>query len=202
MARKTKEEADKTRTNILYTALNLFFEKGYARTSLDDIASACGITRGAIYWHFKDKADLFLTLGQHLDEEAKMNYSEILENTKSLEGMISEIGNYLAQFEENEDYWKFYSLVNYKTEWNEELEPVLSQHREELRDLVRALGQTLARLKAEGRLRSNINAEETALATWAFIEGLVGMWFLDPGLFSLKHTGTKLVGDYLRQFSS
>jgi hypothetical protein len=43
---KTKEEADKTRTNILYTALNLFFEKGYARTSLDDIASACGITRG------------------------------------------------------------------------------------------------------------------------------------------------------------
>ena len=50
MARKTKEEAYKTRISILYTALNLFFEKGYARTSLDDIASASGITRGGIYW--------------------------------------------------------------------------------------------------------------------------------------------------------
>jgi len=202
MARKTKEEAYKTRLNILYTALNLFFEKGYARTSLDDIASACGITRGAIYWHFKDKADLFLTLSQQIDEEAKINYNEILENTESLEGLLHEIGNYLVQFEENENYWKFYCLINYKIEWNEELEPVLVQYREELRDLLRVLSQTLGRLKDDGGLRNNIDTDEIALATWAFIEGLLGMWFLDPGIFSLKQTGAKLIGDYLRQFSS
>ena len=87
----------------------------------------------------KDKADLFLSLGQQIDEEAKINYNEILESTNSLEDLIREIGNYLAQFEENENYWKFYCLSNYKTEWNEELEPVLAQYREELRDLLRVL---------------------------------------------------------------
>ena len=46
MVRKTKEESDKTRLSILNTALTIFFEKGYARTTLDDIANACGITRG------------------------------------------------------------------------------------------------------------------------------------------------------------
>ena len=59
MVRKTKEEAQETRNLILDTAEAVFSEKGVSRTTLNDIAKAADLTRGAIYWHFKNKADLF-----------------------------------------------------------------------------------------------------------------------------------------------
>jgi AcrR family transcriptional regulator len=58
MARKTKEEADKTRHLLLDAAEHLFWEQGVSKTTLAGIADA-GLTRGAIYWHFDNKADLF-----------------------------------------------------------------------------------------------------------------------------------------------
>src|SRR5688500_9102310 len=59
MVRKTKEEAQATRSALLDAAELLFHARGVSRTSLNDIAHAAGMTRGAIYWHFADKADLF-----------------------------------------------------------------------------------------------------------------------------------------------
>jgi TetR/AcrR family acrAB operon transcriptional repressor len=59
MVRRTKQEALATRTSLLDAAERLFLCKGVSRTSLNDIALEAGATRGAIYWHFKDKADLF-----------------------------------------------------------------------------------------------------------------------------------------------
>jgi hypothetical protein len=59
MARKTKEEADKTRHLLLDAAEHLFWEQGVSKTTLASIAEYAGLTRGAIYWHFDNKADLF-----------------------------------------------------------------------------------------------------------------------------------------------
>src|SRR5450631_2531195 len=59
MARRTKEEAQATRSHILDTAELVFERHGVSGTSLHEIAKAAGLTRGAIYWHFQDKADLF-----------------------------------------------------------------------------------------------------------------------------------------------
>ena len=59
MARRTKEDAEATRNALLDAAERVFYDKGVSRASLDDIAREAGTTRGAIYWHFKDKADLF-----------------------------------------------------------------------------------------------------------------------------------------------
>lgn len=59
MARCTKEDALATRHRLLDAAEYVFVEKGVSRTSLHDIAHAAGVSRGAVYWHFKNKADLF-----------------------------------------------------------------------------------------------------------------------------------------------
>ena len=64
MVRRTKDAALETRAHILDTAEEVFQKKGVSSTSLDDIARAAGVTRGAIYWHFKNKADLFDALMQ------------------------------------------------------------------------------------------------------------------------------------------
>jgi len=59
VARRTKEEAEGTRTRIVDAAERVFRDKGVAHASLEDVAAAARVTRGAIYWHFKDKAELF-----------------------------------------------------------------------------------------------------------------------------------------------
>ena len=61
MVKKTKEEALETRNNVLKAALKLFYEKGYQETSINDIAKAMGTTRGAVYWYFGCKGDIFGT---------------------------------------------------------------------------------------------------------------------------------------------
>ena len=58
MARRTKDEAEQTRDAILDAAEKVFYKRGVARTSLDEIARAAKVTRGAVYWHFKDKMEL------------------------------------------------------------------------------------------------------------------------------------------------
>ncbi len=59
MARSTKEEALETRSRILDAAEEVFHARGLSQTSLADVAVAADVTRGAIYWHFKNKNDLF-----------------------------------------------------------------------------------------------------------------------------------------------
>jgi TetR/AcrR family acrAB operon transcriptional repressor len=59
VARRTKEEALATRNRLLDAAELLFQAQGVSQTTLQQIAQQAGATRGAIYWHFKDKADLF-----------------------------------------------------------------------------------------------------------------------------------------------
>ena len=68
MVRKTKEDALATRDSILDAAEQLFVTQGVSGTTLQHIATAAGVTRGAIYWHFEDKAALF----NAMMERAKM----------------------------------------------------------------------------------------------------------------------------------
>jgi TetR/AcrR family acrAB operon transcriptional repressor len=62
MVRKTKEEAEKTRKDIIESARAVFHECGVSRSTLEKIAKEAGVTRGAVYWHFKDKAELFFAM--------------------------------------------------------------------------------------------------------------------------------------------
>jgi len=83
MARRTKEEAQETRNRILDTAERVFLKSGVSRTSLDDIAEATGVTRGAIYWHFKNKADLFEAMMERVSlpmEDMQAHADDDLEN--------------------------------------------------------------------------------------------------------------------------
>jgi TetR/AcrR family acrAB operon transcriptional repressor len=66
MARRTKEDAEQTRETILDAATTLFFRRGVARASLEEVARMAGVTRGAVYWHFRDKLDLFAAIEERL----------------------------------------------------------------------------------------------------------------------------------------
>jgi len=65
MARRTKEEAEKTYHMLLEAAAEQFTMHGVAATTLNDIAQAAGVTRGALYWHFKGKEDIIRALWEN-----------------------------------------------------------------------------------------------------------------------------------------
>jgi len=58
--RRTREDAERTRADILQAAGVVLKRRGYSSTRLEDVAQEAGVTRGAIYWHFRNKQDLYL----------------------------------------------------------------------------------------------------------------------------------------------
>lgn len=70
MARRTKEDAARTRLRILKAAGDLFSKKGYDRTTFEDIAVRIRLTKGAVYWHFRSKPELLRQLVVYIIDEA------------------------------------------------------------------------------------------------------------------------------------
>ena len=78
MSRKTKEEAEKTRSRIMASALSLFVKKGYERTTFTDIAARLKMTKGAVYWHFETKESLLVALVKEMLEKFQRRLEEFL----------------------------------------------------------------------------------------------------------------------------
>lgn len=120
MARKTKEEALHTRQNILKAALNVFYKHGVGKSSLEDIAEAAGVTRGAVYWHFKDKNDIFAELHNNihtalLDEVVNVLKDDSLPPLKQLSEFCI---NILEDFNNNSDQKKFFVISRLKCDYS------------------------------------------------------------------------------------
>lgn len=67
--RTQAERRAQTREALIEAARALFAERGYAAVSLEEIVRAAGVTRGALYHHFKDKQDLFRTIVREIEKE-------------------------------------------------------------------------------------------------------------------------------------
>jgi TetR/AcrR family transcriptional regulator, acrAB operon repressor len=199
MARKTKEEAEKTRQNILDAAFDVFTNKGFMRTTLSDIAATAGVTRGAIYWHFKDKVDLFNALSDEIETSAAARPRDFREErVQSLEDLRREILKYLAHFENNDRYAVFYEMVNYKTEYTQELEPILIRQRENQREILKLVEDLFVRLKAEGSVRRDLNPGSAALSLVALVVGLIDLWLSDRQSFCITEVAPGLLYELFR----
>ena len=77
MARKTRLETESTHAALLDAAERVFQEKGVAASTLNDIAQAAGMTRGAIYWHFKDKSELVHAMCERATLPMEAMFNEI-----------------------------------------------------------------------------------------------------------------------------
>lgn len=83
--RRTKEQAAQTSKQILLAAENLFLERGYENVSLEEIASAAGVTRGAVHWHYKNKQGLLFAIRAAVQEP----FSDLAETLSASQGSAS-----------------------------------------------------------------------------------------------------------------
>ncbi|MDO4554165.1 MAG: TetR/AcrR family transcriptional regulator [Lachnospiraceae bacterium] len=101
--RKTKEEAELTRFNIIKACYEIITDKGYDRMTRDDIAKKLGMTRGAVNWHFKTKEDIYLATLHFVMNELKKGREQwtphqelsVMERMRGLFGQpVQQLGYY------------------------------------------------------------------------------------------------------------
>ena len=185
--RRTKEEAAVTRATLLRTALTLFSTKGYAATSIDDITKAAKMTRGALYYHFTNKADLYNTLV----EEVSARGADIVQGAVTEGGMFLDIlkrvfVRQLAYIEENKEARAVMELALFKTGTHPELQSGRDRQIESGKLMVGSLAQTMQIGIANGELRDDIPPMEMARSFIAFQNGVIQLWLASPKSFSLK----------------
>jgi TetR/AcrR family acrAB operon transcriptional repressor len=185
--RRTKEEAAVTRATLLKTALSVFSAKGYAAATLDDVAKAARVTRGAIYWHFKSKADLYNTLIQEFSARgAAVVQQAVAEGGTLIEILRRVFVRQCALIEEDKEARAVMELALFKTGLDPELQAGRKKQVESGNALLEGITGAMQQGIAQGLLRSDIDPADLARAFIAFENGVIQLWLVSPRSFSLK----------------
>jgi TetR/AcrR family acrAB operon transcriptional repressor len=199
MVRKTKEDALATRDSILDAAEQLFVTQGVSGTTLQHIATTAGLTRGAIYWHFEDKAALF----NALMERAKMPLESafyLLEKDSPVDP-LADLHEYLVcVFKLTVDDLRArraFEIATIKMELVEEMNAV-RRRRAEWKARWMATCEGRIRIGVDhGLLKPDVDPEVVALGLHALVDGLLRAWLLEPQSFDLVKVGEQIVDMHL-----
>lgn len=169
MARRTKAEAALTRQSILKAALDLFAEQGYERTTFEDVAARIGLSKGAVYWHFKNKPELFGALVAHMTAKHTEQIARVLPNPASLEGLVAhfiERGRLIVGSPLNRKFFKMMLSMDWPAA---KLVPIKRRLRQLDTGPFVIIERTLAALQKSGEVRARADVATVAAvlgATW------------------------------------
>jgi TetR/AcrR family acrAB operon transcriptional repressor len=199
MARRTKEEAAATRDSILDAAEKLFVEQGVSRTTLQHIASAAGVTRGAIYWHFDDKGALFNAMMERatLPFECALGVLGKAEEAHVLDDLRRFIVEIFRVTETNPQARRVFEIASLKVEFVSEMDAARVRRRQSQGDWMAQVVERLTLAQKGGQIRQDVQPQVLATGLWALMDGLIRNWMFEPESFSLIDTGDKLVGTML-----
>lgn len=200
MVRKTKGAALETHDRILDAAERLFSERGVSRTSLAAIAEAAGVTRGAIYWHFKDKIDIFEAMMQRitLPIEEMLNEYATLHLEDPMAYIRSAALNVLRRTAEDAQRQRVFEIVMFKCEFVAEMNEMRTRMAAARTGCLSDIEKAVRAAKRKAQLPKNVNPRRAAIGLHALIDGLIANWVIDPKQFSLIREAPQIIEFYLR----
>lgn len=200
MARCTKEEALQTRARVLEAARTVFRERGVSRATLDDIAKAAGVTRGAVYWHFANKGEVL----QAMFDEVSIPLIDRLDDTLLLDPHTDALGrvrNFLLQLigsiQRDERLLAIMEICEFKCEFVQERAADLEEWRLHINDLQGKLTSTYEIAQREGSLRPDLSPALAAWDTQCFLAGLIRLWLLAPASLAALGTPEALIEQHI-----
>jgi TetR/AcrR family transcriptional regulator, acrAB operon repressor len=199
MVRRTKQEAQETRSRILDAAERVFHEKGVAHAGLEDIASAAKVTRGAIYWHFKNKVDLFDAMIERVLDpvEAKVAQLQAQEGDDPLESLRALVLFFLDKVASDERIYRVVETAWHKCEYVGEMAQVRDLHLECGNRYLGIYEAALRTAQQRGHLPPSLDARQAAVGLMALVDGLTVNWTLDRESFPLARLAPGIVDAYL-----
>jgi TetR/AcrR family acrAB operon transcriptional repressor len=199
MARRTKEEAAATRDSILDAAERLFVEQGVSRTTLQHIATAAGVTRGAIYWHFDDKGALFNAMMERVTLPFECALSGLGKSDATT--VLSDVRQFFVEIfrvtETNPQARRVLEIASLKVEFVSEMEAVRVRRRQSKCELTEQVVERLKLAQAAGLIRADVEPQLLAAGLWALMDGLIRNWMFEPTSFSLIDLGDKMIATML-----
>jgi TetR/AcrR family transcriptional regulator, acrAB operon repressor len=194
--RRTKQEAEQTRQHILVAARRAFARRGVTRTTLEHIARNAGVTRGAIYWHFANKQQLFramrdqvsLPLFDRTELLGTDGPDPLLAIDRFLRGLIDRI-------ERDVQTRRTFEIMSLKCEYVDEFRPELKRHARSCGELQSTLSVVYERARQAGTMRRDLSPELVALDTCVFVTGLLRLWLIDgSGVLLRPHVDALIAG--------
>ncbi len=199
MVRKTKEVAQETRNAILDAAELVFQERGVSHTSLAEIATAAGVTRGAVYWHFSNKAALFDAMAQRVFDPLEAKFVELQSNTEGnpVDVLRSMTLYFIDRVVCDPRYFRLVEISWHKCEYVGEMATIRDTHLECGNRYLVIIEEGFRLARERGYLRSTVDPRCAAVGLIALTDGLVVNWTLDSTLFSLADFGPVIIDAYL-----
>ena len=201
MVRRTKADALVTRNTLLDAAEHLFQAHGVSRTSLNDIATAAGNTRGAIYWHFKDKADLFNAMMERVTMPLEgalacaAGKAEAADNP--LLSLRDSMMNALRQTATDEQTRRVFEVATHKVEYVSEMQAVRDRHLRVRNQCMAMTEKALREVVRRENVKLAMPLPTAALGLHVIMDGLIQNWLLDPQAFDLEKCGRQTMDAYL-----
>ncbi|MDR3332691.1 MAG: TetR family transcriptional regulator [Synergistaceae bacterium] len=190
MGRRTKEEALETKERLLEAALDVMSEKPFSSVSMREIAEKVGLSKGATYWHFKNKSDILVNL---IEAICIFTGNEFLEHAHpggDLCDVRSYFRNKMKRAALSERVKKINRLMQRRDEWPEDVRgravSIVTERATAERDLVEEL---LRRSQERGDIRKDVSARDlssliTAIFHGLFIFQIHGLYDLDFSRFA------------------
>ncbi len=199
MVRKTKEETIATRNQLLEAAEVVFYNKGYSQTTLMDVAKHVGMTRGAIYWHFKNKVDLFeaivkrvrLPLETLAEQCADINEPDPLGKLRDFSIL------FLRDLTQNESKRRVFSILFHKFEQNGQAEELEQKQITSFIECTNRIERSLQNAINKGQLPKDLDVHQAAVVKHAYFAGLINNWLFLPESFDLDNMVEPLVDNYM-----
>ena len=199
MVRRTRDEAAETRNGILDAAEHVFSKRGVSHTSLEDIATAAGVTRGAIYWHFKNKSELFNAMVNRvmLPIEEIVGRSADDDAADPLALLKHAAVGALRRTATDPQCRRVLDIITHKCEYLEEMADVKERISHIKCGCVETTEKTIRNAIKRGQLPKNLDARLAAVGLDAMIYGLISNWLADPAYVKLDRDAEALIDRYL-----
>jgi len=194
MVRRTKEEAQETREQLLDAAEKVFLERGVGHATLAEVAEAAGLTRGAVYHHFDSKAELF----EAMVARAEMPINAAFESHDTPDAdplrMLGEQAlNALLELARSPRVRRVYEVVFLRCEYTDELAAVEKRSLGEREQCLSMCGGLLDKAVALRQLPADTDTRMASHLLFAFISGVMRDWVQAPRSFDLKAAAPQLV---------
>lgn len=174
MARRTHAESLKTREEILEAAVDCFLENGVTQTSLEDIARHAGYTRGAVYYHFKNKVEIVVDLL----ESVMMPFEEMLqaaserEPESPLEALKPICVEVMTHLIEDDRRRRIHTILYHRCEWTKELDPVFQRMIQIKKSFLRSTIVFMNKAIQKKQLRRDLSAEQASILLQTYCQGI------------------------------
>jgi TetR/AcrR family acrAB operon transcriptional repressor len=199
--RRTKEDAERTRSRILDSSLLVFRRDGVSRATLDEIARDAGVSKGAIYWHFENKKALFRALRDRMPVPLldRPDFASLQgpANADALTRIERFLLGFVALLDTDRAARETLDIMMYRCEYVAELAHDLDEGVRRFDEMRKELQNAYREAEREGILRPGLPAAIAASETAVFLVGLVRMWLVAKPRSPLRRDARRLIAAHV-----